>query len=286
MTKNKLISIIVTVSILTIAIVCIVIGVATDSPKEEYINDIAHHVSLLETEFSVETSFKPKYEDATVPDIFKAARKYDSASAALMTSIHFNGAQKTTTGYKTTFTVTYAMSMQDYNSLYYWIEENILSTITATNDYDKAKELYNYIIDNCTTGDNGNPANLLKGNKTGNQQAYAIAYKMLLDAAGIDSEYVYKKGYHWNIVELDGMWFNVDVYRADYYDSIDYKYFMQGKKNWDGYSGSEATSPYAYNSESPATTTALYYIYYTILHLGWPLATIVFIIILFNRKKL
>lgn len=286
MKKNKLLFIIISTVFLMIVLLGIIIASTTESPKEKYIKDIAYNISSMNTEFTVTTTFEPKYTDASIPEILEASRHYDSASAALVSSMHFKGVKKTNNGYETSFTASYLMSKEEYNSLFYWIEESVIPTLTTTGDYDRAKELHDYILLNCSAGDESSPSTLLKSNKTGNQQAYAITYKMLLDVAGIDCEYVYKNGYHWNIVKLDGMWFNVDVYRDDNHSSSNYDYFMKGRKNWGGYSGTEATSPYAYNTNNPAITSFLFYAYYAILHLGWPLATIAFIIILINRKKL
>lgn len=74
-------------------------------------------------------------------------------------------------------------------------------------------------------------------------QGYALAYRLLLSRAGIDSEVVIstkdnKTGHYWNIVRIDGKYYHIDVERddsdgtkkeADRYDDMGYslhEYFM------------------------------------------------------------
>lgn len=284
MGKNKIISVIVGIVIAVIVGIVILISTTTDSPKEKYYKDIASHLSAMETEFTVETNFKTKYTDATVPDILRASRHYDSASACLLTGITYKGTNSQNGKYITTFTVSYAMSKEDYNSLYYWIDQNIASQITATTDYAKAKEAHDYIIVNCTSGDGDSISAFLKDGQEGNMRAYAIAYKMILDCLGVESECVYDKGYYNNIVKVDGMWFGVNVYSDDTRSSSGYDYFL-----YDADSKSKPAdgklSPYKYNVENPSMTKTLFYIYYGILYIGWPLAIIALIIVLIKRKK-
>lgn len=285
MKKSKVLPTIIAV----VAVVAVFLGILvianTDSSKEKYLKDIASHISAMENEFEVTTDFKVKYTDATSPSIIRASKYYDSASAVMLSSITYKGTQKQNGKYVTTFTASYSMTKEDYNSLCYWVDQNIVSNITATTDYEKAKEAHDYIKEHYCYGDTDSISAFLKDAQGGSSKEYAVAYKMIMDGLGMDCEVIYDKGYFHNIVKVDDMWFGVNVHTDDTVGMGD-KYFLYGTTDSDNKPCEGKLSPYDYNKDNPSATKFSFYLYYIILYAGWPLATIAFVIILINRKKL
>ena len=283
MTKNKVLPTIIAIVAVVAVFLIILITTNTDSSKEKYLKDIASHISAMETEFEVKTNFKVKYTDATSPSIIRASRYYDSASAVMLSGIRYEGTQEQGGKYVTTFTATYSMSRDDYNSLCYWVDQNIVPNITATTDYGKAKAAHDYIKEHCSHGDTDSIHAFLKNGAGGSSKEYAVAYKIIMDGLGMDCEVIYDKGYFHNIVKVDGMWFCVNVYDDDGFGDT---YFLFGSTKSNNKPSEGKLSPYDYNKDNPSATKFSFYLYYIILYAGWPLATIAFVIILINRKKL
>lgn len=253
--------------------------------NNQYLTELAYGISEMQTEIEVYSTFKPEFKDMSIPEILRKSREFDSCAAGALSFLEMGKTIVCDGGYKTTYKVKYDMSKESYKELKKWIEENFVPTVENMSEYEKVKEAYNYLLTNASPDNNqGTPSSCLK-NGSGNMKAYAIAYGMLLKACDINCEYVYVNGYHWNIVELDGYWYNVDVYSDDALASEPYKHFLKGRSDWDGYSGKEATSHKAYNPDNPSANKVWNVIHYGILYVGWPISIIVFLIILFKRKK-
>ena len=81
-------------------------------------------------------------------------------------------------------------------------------------DYEKAKFVYDYLIDNYDYDwDLKNSDDLmLYENGTGVCRAFAIAYKNILTKLNIPCDVVISKPmqHEWNIIKIDGKWYNVD----------------------------------------------------------------------------
>ena len=253
--------------------------------KSQYLTELAYGISDMKTEIEVYSTFRPEFKDMSIPEILRKSREFDSCAAGTLNFLEMGKTVSVDGGYKTTYKVKYDITKETYRDLKYWIEENFVPTVDGMSDYEKVKEAYNYLLTNASPSqDNGSPASCLK-NGSGNMKAYAIAYGMLLNACDINCDYVYVNGYHWNIVELDGYWYNVDVYADDAYASDPYKHFLKGRSDWDGYSGKEATSHKAYNPDNPSANKLWNIVHYGILYVGWPISIVAFLIILFKRKK-
>lgn len=93
---------------------------------------------------------------------------------------------------------------------------------TNMSDYQRELLIHDYIIDNTTYYDLGNPSRNLEGvfiNKKAVCGGYSQAFYYLATYAGLDSEFVLGDGiqngnkvaHAWNTVELDGDWYQVDV---------------------------------------------------------------------------
>ena len=129
------------------------------------------------------------------------------------------------------------------------IESNYKAVMNAVNrivgeadkygsDYEKIKYFAEYISDNMVYNSNaankGGPEDaayancwnaygaLISGN--GVCEAYAEAFKLLCDAAGIPCISVYSLDHEWNAVKLDGSWYYVDVTWIDSGSKSTYRY--------------------------------------------------------------
>ena len=90
-------------------------------------------------------------------------------------------------------------------------------------DYEKAKVVYDYLIDNYDydwTLKNSDDLMLYEGG-TGVCRAFAIAYKNILTKLNIPCDVVISKSmkHEWNMVQINGKWYNVDCSGEDLLNS-------------------------------------------------------------------
>ena len=101
-------------------------------------------------------------------------------------------------------------------------------------DYDKAKVLHDYLVNNMSYSyeikNNGstNPhvydALILD---TGVCHDYSAAYELLCEKAGLECDEIQSETHAWNIVKIDGEWYNVDCTWDDPVGgSLRYEYFL------------------------------------------------------------
>ncbi len=128
------------------------------------------------------------------------------------------------------------------------VDKNIKSALKVLNvddatDYEKIKKIHNYIIRNATYDvsvmKNSAYDNLI--NRSSVCQGYAlITYKMMKEA-GIDCRIVTGEGkgvsHAWNIVKLDGLWYNIDCtwddpVAPDNKPHLEYTYFLKSNEDF------------------------------------------------------
>lgn len=106
--------------------------------------------------------------------------------------------------------------------------ENTVNSIVKqaqqyTTDYDKAKFVYDYLIDTYDYDWSLNNASDLElyENGTGVCRAFAIAYRNILTKLDIPCDVVISSAmkHEWNVVQINGKWYNVDCSGADLLDS-------------------------------------------------------------------
>ncbi len=125
-----------------------------------------------------------------------------------------------------------------------------ITSLTATNDYEKIKQLHDYLVKHntydmkviTTPGYEGIGTHSAYGalvKETSVCEGYAMAYKYLLNAVGIECEvvsgYANGGGHAWNVVKLDGAWYYVDTTWDDPTGINDpnyvrYNYFLVGSE--------------------------------------------------------
>ena len=128
------------------------------------------------------------------------------------------------------------------------VDSAIASCVTdGMSDYEIAKALHDYLALNCEYDmryySGGMPSISYTAygalvNRMAVCQGYALAYQELLAQCGIESEYVSGWGnggrHGWNIIQIDGEWYHVDVTwddpTPDREGYVRYKYFLKSDK--------------------------------------------------------
>lgn len=105
-----------------------------------------------------------------------------------------------------------------------------IESFTGT-DYDKVYAAHEYVRSRVKYIDNGSylvqTAYGALINKEAVCEGYAKAYKLLLNAMGIECDVVINAEHAWNVVKLDGEWYLVDVTNDDTNNGL--MYFLLGK---------------------------------------------------------
>lgn len=126
----------------------------------------------------------------------------------------------------------------NYNKLMSVVSSVVSAADQYSSDYDKIKYFATYLSDNMTYNTNaanvGGPEMSAYANcwnaygglvsKSGVCEAYAEAFKLLCDRAGIPCVSVYSNDHEWNAVKLDGSWYYVDVTWIDTDNPSTYRY--------------------------------------------------------------
>lgn len=252
--------------------------------KKEYIQDIAYNLSCMNNNFYVYTDFRPKFTDASIPDILRSSREYDSAAAGTLAHMTVKQTISTDKGYRTEFEVRYDITKATYLEMKNWALTEYAPKVAGKSTYDKIKETYKFMIDKCEPDVEEINVHSLFKNGRGNQKCYAILLSILMNSCDIECDYVYDDGYHYNVIEIDGYTYNTNAYLEDKKGTRD-NYFLKGRRDWDGHGGKYASSPNNYNPENPGLTKFLNFVYYGILYVGWPLSIGAFAFILIKKKK-
>lgn len=126
-------------------------------------------------------------------------------------------------------------SVEYFKAIYNTVSKVITRYISDNmSDYEKAKVLHDYLVNNMSysyeimTNGSSNPHvydALVLG--TGVCHDYAAAYKILCEKAGLECCTVSSNTHAWNIVNIDGEWYNVDCTWDDPVGgSLRYTYFL------------------------------------------------------------
>ncbi len=115
------------------------------------------------------------------------------------------------------------------------VEKAVAIANTFQTDYDKAKAVYDFLIDNYDYDWSLTKTKEYELFKTGEGvcTAYSLAYKEIVQELGIPCLTVSSSeiAHMWNVVQIDGDWYNVDVSWGDIYtaenESFRYDNFMK-----------------------------------------------------------
>lgn len=114
------------------------------------------------------------------------------------------------------------------------IKNNAVKAVSGMNDYDKLLYLHDFIVNNTNyVSDAQNRYNALGCliEKKAVCEGYALAYKYLCNAAGIQCEMIVSDTHAWNAVYLNNAWYYVDTTWDDpvgYSGATRHTYFLRG----------------------------------------------------------
>jgi hypothetical protein len=138
-----------------------------------------------------------------------------------------------------TLTFTYYTTESQEESLSQAVDSALdsLGFTSSTSDYAKVKAIYDYICRHVTYDSTSSDSNLLKYtayaamiNGTSVCQGYATLFYRMLRQEGIDNRIIASSTHAWNIVELQGLYYNADT-TWDSYTPDNWRYFLLGEEN-------------------------------------------------------
>lgn len=131
-----------------------------------------------------------------------------------------------------TLQLNYSYTEKEVLEMQIFIDNQIDKVVEITSrfqtDYEKAKAVYDFLIDNYDydfTYSKFTEYELLSTG-TGVCSAYSLAYKDILTKIGIPCKVIVSKeiSHQWNAIQLDGEWYEVDVAWGDIYSTSNSKY--------------------------------------------------------------
>lgn len=146
-----------------------------------------------------------------------------------------NGQQTRIYGAKTYLTTeAKSMDIQAEKAKMESYKNKAIKEVAGLSDYDKLLYLHDYIVNNTSyvsSADNRYNAYGCLVSKKAVCEGYALAYKYLLNASGIQCEMIVSDTHAWNAVYLDDAWYYVDTTWDDpvgYSGATKHTYFLRG----------------------------------------------------------
>lgn len=131
-----------------------------------------------------------------------------------------------------------------------WRVKQIAGKLRGLSRYDQIKAVHDYLVaTNEYSITIGSAFNALYVNKSA-CNGYAFSFYAIMEELGIPATVEYGGAHAWNLVELDGEWYNVDCTWDDkggktlYYD-----YFLKSNDDFDGHEHYSATAAKSYDIE-------------------------------------
>ena len=190
-----------------------------------------YYQSMLNCILTMDSSVTIQYNDyETMKIAFEAIRR-DYGGLFWVDGFNYE-----TKGNETIFYPIYSMTEDDVRSRENLIEaetERILDSIEDASDYGIAKGIYEYLVENVTYNKNAKNGQNILGVFLENEcvcSGYASATQFLFSLVGIECIIVIGtvggESHAWNVVNLDGNWYNMDVTfgATNYEDNINYLY--------------------------------------------------------------
>lgn len=200
------------------------IGQAAKTSKERFISEIREGMLEREEHVTVKLLGNPKEIEQTTMEALDEVFLIDNPETSEdfdYLRYHYAGMSAKIKGYGAAFKVEYQFKYLDTREEAKAVSEEVKRVLEELNiekldDYEKIKIIHDYIIDN-TEYDLSVKSNSAYGaliNRVSACQGYAaLAYKMMTEA-GIECRIISgiadQEPHAWNIVKLDGLWYNID----------------------------------------------------------------------------
>jgi transglutaminase/protease-like cytokinesis protein 3 len=198
-------------------------GAQSKSVEDTIFNAVQNHQSTVDI-----SSYNLTPQQAV--DAYNALR----SSEPLMWSANKNVDAETNGTKATSLIIKYDYKSDEVTEMQSFINKTVDGIVAEAKnlptDKEKARYVYDYLIDNYNYDfnlDKFSEYDLLK-TKNGVCTAFAITYKDAMTKLGIPCEVVTSKtiSHEWNIIQIDGYWYNVDAAWGDSSDDKD-DYFLK-----------------------------------------------------------
>ncbi len=219
---------------------------ATMETKDDYIESLRE--AMLQRNQTVTLNFKGESEEVHgfVSNAINQAFEIDKPSTNLdfdYLRYIYKGTQISIKGlfnaYRVEYKLNYNESKEQTDAVLTKVKKELNALKVSTmNEYDKIKTVHDYIINNATYDISAVHSsaydNLL--NQTSVCQGYAMVTYLMMKEAGIDCRIITGTGkgvsHAWNIVRLNGKWYNIDCTWDDPVSSdgkkhLEYDYFLK-----------------------------------------------------------
>jgi hypothetical protein len=147
------------------------------------------------------------------------------------------------------FKFSYYMDKYEYGQVLSCAEQ-MAKALDGKGEYDKVRYVHDYIITHCDYDmlSNG-PYNCLF-NRHACCNGYALAFQCIMEKAGIKCKYVTGGDHAWNLVYVNGFWFNIDLTWDDLGgENISYEYFLKCNRDWRKHASAGSTASFSYTGE-------------------------------------
>lgn len=181
---------------------------------------LAEAVLNFETNIVVETP--AKLQSVNLDEVAQRVKEKNQFLAG-----NIRGATLDTRGNLIYVTMEYNLTKEEYEFV---LEkaQNIAKQLDGLSDYEKIKATHDYLVDVFSYNI------LYPGPYNGFTKGltactgYAMAFQAVMDVCNIPCLYVTNSTHAWNVVQVDGNWYNIDVTWDDSEDVLSYDYFLKG----------------------------------------------------------
>ena len=201
--------------------------------------------SNFEPSLTVVTTFSPTRSDMDIDRLIEYAQNVDAFTGSLLYRVQWL-IEPYGDKYKAHFEFSYYITEDQYQEIQDFANTFVQTMDQTMSDYDKVKYTHDYLANNCTYDiSKDGPYNCLI-EKRSNCNGYALSFYLIMKKCGIPCNYVTGYDHAWNTVQLDSLWYNIDVTWDDSNDNLNYQFFLMGHGDWEGHDRNTATAGYQY----------------------------------------
>lgn len=248
------------------------VSAKTYQSDDEVYRLMKKNIMAHKKEFTIEMNMDTMEEIGTDTDLFEVVVALDDedtskdgdylklALSQWTTTWEWGGSSKTA---KLTFSASYRSTLKQEKAVDEKIESVLKSLdLEEASDYKKVKAIHDYIIERVSYDQTYKKYSAYHAliNKSALCEGYALAaYRMFTDA-GIDSRIitgmVEDGGHAWNIVKVNGKWYNIDLTWDDPITEsgkqiLRYDYFLKNDKEFEDHTRDEKYTTKAFHKEYP-----------------------------------
>lgn len=244
--------------------------IANQGKSQEYLSALWDGMMERESEIVVnfvgDSTEVKEYSVNALNQVFEIDREETSSDFDYL-RYHYAGTSVTMTGFGRSFQVAYRIDYLETKEQLQQVEKEVARVleqlqISKKSDFKKVKRIHDFIIKNAqydtTAKRNSAYSNLIE--KKSACQGYAtLVYKMMTDA-GIPCRIIAGKSsgeaHAWNIVKVDGKWYNLDCTWDDPVGKIDpdavhYEFFLKSDSDFTDHQRDEEYDSREFRSQYP-----------------------------------